>query len=104
MKINKLLIIFILIVLGITNLNAQTLYISGSTVESKDVTYSCIFVNNRTLIKIFNINYRDSTWLSYYNDRRMVDEDDDFVYRLGHDRSDLYKACREMFTSSELDI
>ena len=99
MKTKMLIFVFLL---GITDLFAQTLYVSGTIVKGKNASYYCS-TKYEILIKLNNVNNVDTTTTMYYDDGTVVPFDEGSAV-IETKNEDLVRVFQEALTQKEIDI
>ena len=95
----KIKLIMLLLFFGLSEINAQHIYVPGTVAKGKNAAYRCM-EEARYFLRVRNIKNTDTTQISYYNDGRIVEEEA-IVAMSDTDMKDLYKAFREVLTNEE---
>ena len=102
MKAMKTKMLIFVVLLGITDLFAQTLYVPGTIVKGKNASYYCS-TKYEILIKLNNVNNVDTTTTMYYDDGTVVPFDEGSAV-IETKNEDLVRVFQEALTQKEIDI
>lgn len=94
----------LILLLVIANLNtiAQGLYNHGDTIRGKLASYYCVELIPKLVVKVKNIQNKDTLSEMYYDNGEVVPLDRWLSSEYNFDFNEYYKAFKDIFTSKEL--